>query len=96
MSNTTPTDFGEDLSKDRLLQMLSDLYLEYGMPLDQMAYTETFDELHAKVVAIEAFATLTKADVYRRLLGMRKAGILPRIRTDRDSISSQKGMTDAG
>jgi hypothetical protein len=58
-------------------QRLIDLYLRSGRAVDELAYTDEFDVIFGELQA--AGDPRTKAEVFRRLLNLRKAGRLPRI-----------------
>ena len=56
---------------------LAEIYGEIGVPADRLAYTPEFDRLY------EQFRSrghdLSRTEVFRRLLLLRKAGHLPRL-----------------
>lgn len=65
----------DDLSEfDRLLL---DLYRKSGTSVDYLAYTPEFDRIYDQLV--EAGDKRSKQEVFRRLLNLRKAGVLPRV-----------------
>jgi hypothetical protein len=73
-----PTDFFTDaplLSQED--QRLVDTYLRIGRPIDDLAYSDDFDRLFDEYKM--GGSTLSKYDVYRRLLALRKIARLPRI-----------------
>ncbi len=65
-NDLTPSDF-----------FLISLYVKEGQPLDALAYTSAFDRLYNAFAEREK--AWTKADVFRRLLLLRKSGRLPRL-----------------
>jgi len=58
-------------------QRLLEHYARIGRSVDELAYTDEFDQLHGSLTA--AGDTRSKAEVFRRLLNLRKAGRLPRV-----------------
>lgn len=76
-SDPSPSDiFGPgDLSEHDLL--LIELYRKLGRPLDWLAYTEEFEQLYGQLQ--KAGDRRSQADVFRRLLNLRKSGRLPRV-----------------
>ncbi len=79
MTDNEPIDFSSRLAEDQLTRLLSELYLQRGIPLDRLAYTTDFDQIYEDVTSRREYSNLTKADVFQKMLGLRKAGILPRI-----------------
>jgi len=71
----------EDIFKDRPLpeidQLLIDLYVKTGKPVDYLAYSDEFEELYKTLQ--EHGDKRTKSQVFRRLLNLRKSGWLPRL-----------------
>jgi hypothetical protein len=57
--------------------LLIDLYLQKGRPVDELAYTNEFDMIYDALKC--QGDTRTKSEVFRRLLNLRKAGQLPRV-----------------
>lgn len=53
------------------------LYAEQPTPIDQLPYTEEFDDLHADFV-IESHFQISKIRFWRMLIGLRKNGKLPK------------------
>lgn len=68
-------DFGSewDLTTEDL--ELVGVYSEVGVPADQLAYTPQFDTLFARIQA--KGDRRSKAELFRRLLNLRKSGQLP-------------------
>lgn len=56
---------------------LIELYLRSGRSVDDLAYTETFAAIYAELRKLGD--TRSESEVFRRLLSLRKAGLLPRI-----------------
>jgi hypothetical protein len=52
-------------------------YERIGRPVDDLAYTEEFDRLYKSLEAVRE--SRSKAEVFRRLLNLRKSGRLPRV-----------------
>jgi len=71
----------EDIFKERRLpemdELLIDLYVKTGRPVDRLAYSEDFNEIYKTLQ--EHGDKRTKGQVFRRLLNLRKAGWLPRL-----------------
>ena len=88
MSKKVRKSFFSNALPDAIDSKLKELYLHAGIPLDQLAYTEEFEELYSKITELDD--SLTRTWVYRRMLGLRKRGMLPRF-TD----SSQSGARDS-
>lgn len=65
------------LALDREDEKLIEAYTAVGCPLDGMVYTAQFDELMKKIGQEPNEAN--KHHAYRRLLQLRKRGMLPRI-----------------
>ena len=59
-------------------QQLIAVYQTLGRTLDDLPYTETFEQLYAAVGGEES-EQITRANVLRRLHNLRKAGKLPRL-----------------
>lgn len=57
--------------------LLIELYLREGRPVDELAYTDSFDRIHSGLQQLGD--KRTKAEVFRRLLNLRKSGRLPRV-----------------
>ena len=57
-------------------QRLIDAYVRVGRAVDELAYTDAFDELYSLVNGTTGPAS--KHDVYKRLLTLRKMARLPR------------------
>lgn len=72
-------DQGPFISRDPLPfdQLLIELYLRTGKPVDELAYTDEFDSIFDTLQ--KQGDSRTKAEVFRRLLNLRKAGRLPRV-----------------
>jgi hypothetical protein len=62
-------DLGE--ADDRLIAQ----YIKIGVAVDRLAYTDEFEQLFAAIV--KQGEKRTRAEVFRRLLNLRKAGLLP-------------------
>jgi len=58
-------------------ELLIDLYVKTGRPVDRLAYSEDFDWIYKTLQ--EHGDKRTKGQVFRRLLNLRKAGWLPRL-----------------
>ncbi len=58
-------------------QRLVDAYVRVGRPVDELAYTDAFDDLYSMVNGSAGPAS--KHDVYKRLLTLRKMARLPRL-----------------
>lgn len=56
---------------------LARIYEDVGRTVDELAYTPEFDELYRKYM--DAGFNLKPHEVFRRLLVLRKAGLLPRL-----------------
>ena len=56
---------------------LADLYGEVAVPVDRLAYTPDFDRLYERYR--DMGHPMSRTDVFRRLLMLRKAGLLPRL-----------------
>ncbi|MDB5297984.1 MAG: hypothetical protein JWO31_3967 [Phycisphaerales bacterium] len=56
---------------------LIDAYRSVGRTVDDLAYTEEFDRLFEQYQ--RAGHQATRSDVFRRLLVLRKSGLLPRM-----------------
>lgn len=59
-------------------QSLIDAYREVGVPVDALAYTDSFERL-VEIVGKNPKSNTDRRTVYRRLLGLRKTGLLPRL-----------------
>lgn len=78
---TPPNDeknpFATDERSESSDALLMKLYVEAGLPLDYLAYTEDFESL------FENFSNThpgwNRRDVFRRILSLRKQGKLPRL-----------------
>ncbi len=68
-------------------QRLIDAYLEIGLPLDGLAYTDQFKEL-AKRAGFDPTDDSSLRMAYRRLLALRKRALLPRIYASSPSAAS--------
>jgi TRAP-type C4-dicarboxylate transport system substrate-binding protein len=73
-----------NLPSDEVWEGLSDedrriinAYLSTAVPVDFLAYTEHFDRLYERLQG--EGETRSKADIFRRLLNLRKRGQLPRM-----------------
>jgi len=75
MQSTSSPFSEQDLSPEDLRLVL--FYQDTGLPVDFLAYTPEFETLFAKLQ--QSGDTRSKADVFRRLLNLRKAGRLPRV-----------------
>jgi len=75
---------------------LIDAYAHVGLPVDDLAYTEDFDELVALVHGIkeQEVPLDLKHRAFRRLLNLRKRGRLPRL-VRSSSSSDSTDTTDA-
>ena len=69
--------FREATPLPALDQLMLDLYVQRGIPADQLPYTEHFDWLYDRLQ--KAGDSRSRYEVYRRLLNLRKAGRLPRV-----------------
>ncbi len=58
-------------------RMLVDLYTRAGRAADELAYTDEFERIYEQLK--KAGDTRSKAEVFRRLLSLRKSGRLPRV-----------------
>ena len=67
----------DDESSSELDEALIRLYVRHAIPVDALAYSETFDDMFSELQA--KGEKRSKGDVYRRLLTLRKAGMLPRL-----------------
>jgi hypothetical protein len=56
------------------------LYLSQYVALDNLAYTEAFDQIYDGIAKLNPVPMPSKAEVHRRLLWLRKTGRLPRLR----------------
>lgn len=65
----------EGLSEDD--RRIIEAYIKTGVPVDFLAYTTEFDRLYEAVQA--KGDTRSRAEVFRRLLNLRKRGQLPRM-----------------
>lgn len=75
----TDTPFTVESRVDDEEQLLMDLYLETNRTVDSLAYTRDFDELYRKFSERYPDDKWDKAAVFRKLLMLRKAGLLPRL-----------------
>lgn len=64
-------------------QKLIELYAEVGKSVDSLAYTDEFDQIYTQYQ--RAGFPGTQADVFRRLLILRKSGVMPRLFHDTES-----------
>ncbi len=69
--------FTNDVDLEPRDEALLRLYEEYGVSVDRLAYTDTFEKLFEEYKRADFEGS--KADVFRRLLLLRKAGLLPRL-----------------
>jgi len=69
--------FREVAPLPKIDQLLMDLYVQRGIPADQLPYTDDFEWIYGQLQ--DAGDTRTRFDVYRRLLNLRKSGRLPRV-----------------
>lgn len=74
--------------------LLMKLYVETGLPLDYLAYTQEFEDLFSKFVTSNP--TWTRKDVFRRILSLRKQGKLPRLARPFAPDSKLDTESDAG
>lgn len=81
VKSETPFDDQHSLSDEDFV--LIDLYLDTNVPIDALAYTSRFDELYEKYIG--KYPGHTKAEVFRRLLSLRKRGQLPRLGRNREA-----------
>jgi hypothetical protein len=56
-------------------QQLMDAYVRIGTPVDRLAYTDDFDRRFESMG--KKGDRRTKAEIFRRLLNLRKGGLLP-------------------
>ena len=77
MPHELPEIFGETVDLSPADDTLARLYEETGRSVDQLAYTKEFDRLYEQFES--AGFNWGKPEVFRRLLVLRKAGLLPRI-----------------
>lgn len=76
MVNTNPDDFfTREPTINERDRALIEFYVESRTAVDQLAYTEEFDRLYERY--INNGHKGEKRDVFRRLLSLRKAGLLP-------------------
>lgn len=75
---TTPADiFTESYPLSDADRALARIYGEIGRSVDELAYTPEFDQLYQHYQ--DAGHQGSKHEVFRRLLTLRKAGLLPRL-----------------
>jgi len=71
----------EDIFKERPLpeidELLIELYIKTGKPVDYLAYSDEFEELYQTL--LKHGEKRTRGQVFRRLLNLRKSGWLPRL-----------------
>ena len=79
--------FGIDHFDDRLIRE----YLSVGRPVDWLAYTDDFEKLYDRLDGVRE--SRDRAEVFRRLLYLRKAGMLPRITLPKPQESRESGAT---
>lgn len=64
-------------------ELLISVYARQGRTLDDLPYTEHFEAIYAAIVGDrgeqEPYGALTRAELFRRLHNLRKAGRLPRM-----------------
>jgi hypothetical protein len=73
----TPKDIFDPTPLPDLDKRLVEQYLNSGRAVDDLAYTEKFDAIYDDLK--KHGDPRTKAEIFRRLLNLRKAGFLPRI-----------------
>ena len=73
----TPIDFFDPTPLSELDRRLVECYLRSGRAVDELAYTSEFEAIFEQLV--QSGDTRTRAEVFRRLLNLRKSGRLPRI-----------------
>lgn len=84
---TSPVDiFDDDFELADRDQDLVRLYVQAGLSVDHLAYTKEFDTLYKRFQ--DQGHKQNKAQVFRRLLQLRKAGLLPRVSTSTVAASS--------
>jgi len=59
-------------------QLLIDAYLEVGVPVDSLAYTASFETI-VHILGKNSKSNDDRRTIFRRLLSLRKKGMLPRI-----------------
>jgi hypothetical protein len=74
---TTNDFFTEDFDLSEEDRTLMRLYGDIGRSVDELAYTDDFDLLYQRY--LDAGYSARKHEVFRRLLTLRKAGLLPRL-----------------
>lgn len=79
MSDYNPDPVFRSEGVDDADKRLVSLYEEKGVPLDNLAYTAEFDDIHARLK--EGGDNRTKQQLFHRLLTLRKSGRLPRLRS---------------
>jgi len=63
-------------------KVVARLYLEYGVPVDQLPYTETIEQMLTDF-AKQTGLTLTLREFYLGMINLRKAGSLGRLQKKR-------------
>lgn len=76
MAKSTPQ-FESEGGIDSLDRRLISLYLRFATPVDALAYSDTFEQMYLEMQ--REGDDRSKGDVFRRLLTLRKAGLLPRL-----------------
>lgn len=77
MADANQAPFLEEISLSKSDEDLIRVYREVGRSVDDLAYTGDFEKLYAMYTA--AGNTGDKHEVFRRLLILRKSGLLPRL-----------------
>lgn len=75
-----PDPFDFDLSSfDDETNHLITQYVGIGVPVDLLAYTQQFETLYTQYKETTGDTAISRAELFRRLLSLRKSGRLPRL-----------------